>query len=82
MVYKIIAGLLVIVSSACAPTVQTSSSSSGPKQTAGTLSGMVIGGALANDMAGDSKNKGIATILGAFVGGVVGQNIALPILHY
>ncbi|GIR84974.1 MAG: hypothetical protein CM15mP85_15980 [Rhodobacterales bacterium] len=36
---------------------------------------MVIGGALANDMAGESKNKGIATILGAFVGGVIGQNI-------
>ena len=59
---------------ACAPNVETSGPS-GPKQTLGTLSGMVIGGALANDMADGSKNKGIATVLGAFVGGVVGQNI-------
>ena len=36
---------------------------------------MIIGGALANDMAGDSKNKSLATVLGAFVGGVIGQNI-------
>lgn len=64
-----------IILSACAPNVDVSSTQSGPKQTAGTLSGMVIGGALANDMAGESKNKGIATILGAFVGGVIGQNI-------
>lgn len=59
---------------ACAPNVETSGSS-GPKQTLGTLSGMVIGGALANDMAEGSKNKGIATVLGAFMGGVIGQNI-------
>jgi surface antigen len=26
-------------------------------------------------MAGDSRNKSIATVLGAFVGGVIGQNI-------
>jgi surface antigen len=67
------ASLLIAV--ACAPVMETSSTNQGPKQTAGTLSGMVIRGALANDMAGDSKNKGIATILGAFVGGVIGQNI-------
>ena len=65
----------LLLTVACAPTSEISSSNQGPKQTAGTLSGMVIGGALANDMAGDSKKKGIATILGAFVGGVIGQNI-------
>ena len=75
MPYKIFAALFVTSLTACAPTVETSPVSSGPKQTAGTLSGMVIGGALANDMAGESKNKSIATILGAFVGGVIGQNI-------
>jgi hypothetical protein len=50
-------------------------SKQGPKESVGALSGMVIGGALANDMAGDSRNKSIATVLGAFVGGVIGQNI-------
>ena len=66
---------LVVLLSACAANVQTSSSQQGPKESVGALSGMVIGGALANDMAGDSKNKGVATILGAFFGGVIGQNI-------
>ena len=59
----------------CAPDVQISNQQPGQKQTVGTLSGMVIGGALANDMAGDSRNKSLATVLGAFVGGVIGQNI-------
>ena len=72
---KLFVILTSISLSACAPNVDVSSTQSGPKQTAGTLSGMVIGGALANDMAAESKNKGIATILGAFVGGVIGQNI-------
>ena len=66
---------LVVLLSACAANVQTSSSQQGPKESVGALSGMVIGGALANDMAGDSRNKSLATVLGAFVGGVIGQNI-------
>ena len=49
--------------------------STGPKESTGAISGMIIGGALANDMAGESKNKALATVLGAFVGGVIGQNI-------
>ena len=72
---KLILAIPCISVLACAPNVDTSSTESGPKQTIGTLSGMVIGGALANDMADGSKNKGIATVLGAFVGGVIGQNI-------
>ena len=75
MAKKFFTVVSLIILSACAPKVDVSSTQPGPKQTAGTLSGMVIGGALANDMAGESKNKGIATILGAFVGGVIGQNI-------
>jgi len=66
---------LLVLLSACAANVQTSSSQQGPKESVGALSGMVIGGALANDMAGDSRNKSLATVLGAFVGGVIGQNI-------
>ena len=67
--------ILLMLFTACAPNVDISSEQPGQKQKIGTLSGMIIGGALANDMAGDSKNKGIATVLGAFLGGAVGQNI-------
>ena len=75
MLYKISVAVLVVLIAGCAANVQTSSSNQGPKESVGALSGMVIGGALANDMAGDSRNKSIATVLGAFVGGVIGQNI-------
>jgi len=47
----------------------------GPKEQVGAITGMVVGGALANDMAEGSKNEGFATILGAFIGGVMGQSI-------
>ena len=66
---------VVILLSGCAANVQTNSTQQGPKESAGAISGMIIGGALANDMAGNSKNKCLATVLGAFVGGVIGQNI-------
>ena len=66
---------LLALLSGCAANVQTNSTQQGPKESAGAISGMIIGGALANDMAGSSKNKSLATVLGAFVGGVIGQNI-------
>ena len=66
---------LLVLLSGCAANVQTNSTQQGPKESAGAISGMIIGGALANDMAGSSKNKSLATVLGAFVGGVIGQNI-------
>tara|TARA_B100000614_G_scaffold236605_1_gene234225 strand:+ start:125 stop:610 length:486 start_codon:yes stop_codon:yes gene_type:complete len=67
--------IIAVLITSCAPTVQTTSSSQGPKESTGAISGMIIGGALANDMAGESSNKALATVLGAFVGGVIGQNI-------
>ena len=67
--------VLAFFISGCAANVQTSSTQQGPKESTGAISGMIIGGALANDMAGESKNKALATVLGAFVGGVIGQNI-------
>ena len=74
--YKLICIALCILTSACGPgTQQNISSNAGPKEQIGALTGMVAGGAIANDLAHGSKNKGAYTVLGAFIGGVVGQNI-------
>jgi surface antigen len=60
----------------CGPTTSASPDrEAGPKQQIGAITGMIVGGALANDMAEGSKNEGMATILGAFIGGVMGQSI-------
>ena len=53
---------LIVLLSGCAANVQTNSTQQGPKESAGAISGMIIGGALANDMAGDSRNKSLATV--------------------
>ena len=50
-------------------------SNPGPKEQIGTITGMIVGGAIANDMAEGSNNKGLATVLGAFIGGVMDQSI-------
>ena len=66
--------LLMLVS--CGPTTSLSPvEEPGPKQQIGAITGMIVGGSLANDMAEGSKNEGMATILGAFIGGVMGQSI-------
>ena len=57
--------IMAVLISGCAANVQTSSTQQGPKESTGAISGMIIGGALANDMAGESKNKALATVLGA-----------------
>ena len=46
MFYKIIVVLAIALIAGCSPTVQTSSNQQGPKESAGALSGMVIGGAI------------------------------------
>lgn len=73
---KYISVMICILTTACAPTTQQNiSSNTGPKQQIGALTGMIAGGAIANDLAHSSKNKGAYTVLGAFIGGVMGQNI-------
>jgi surface antigen len=68
--------MMGILISACSPTTQyNTSSNTGPKEQIGTLTGIIAGGAIANDLAHGSKNKGAYTVLGAFIGGVMGQNI-------
>ena len=47
----------------------------GRKETIGTLSGAVVGGALANQMAEGSDNQQFATFLGAVAGMVIGADI-------
>ena len=44
MFYKIIVVLAVSLLVGCSPTVQTSSTQQGPKESTGALSGMIIGG--------------------------------------
>ena len=68
--------LSALLLSACNVSTNTPSPSDpGPKEQIGAITGMIVGGAIANDMAEGSKNEGLATVLGAFIGGVVGQSI-------
>ena len=71
----LIAGSLIVLSACNVSTNSTSPGDPGPKEQIGAITGMIVGGALANDMAEGSKNEGLATVLGAFIGGVMGQSI-------
>ncbi len=62
----LVACVAVLLFVSCAP---------GSKKDIGAISGMIAGGAIANDLAHGNKNKGIATVLGAFIGGAIGQSI-------
>ncbi|MDG1936723.1 MAG: RT0821/Lpp0805 family surface protein [Paracoccaceae bacterium] len=59
----------------CVTSLLLISCAPGSKKDIGAISGIIAGGAIANDLAHDSKNKRIATILGAFIGGAIGQSI-------
>ena len=66
---------IFIFSVSCTLTT-TAPEQQGPKQAIGTVTGMVIGGKMANDFAEGSRNEGLWTMfgvaLGAFMGNVVG----------
>lgn len=68
----LIAGSMIVLSACNVSTNSTSPGDPGPKEQIGAITGMIVGGALANDMAEGSKNEGLATVLGAFIGGVMG----------
>ena len=57
----------------------TTAQDQGPKQAVGTVTGMVLGGKVANDFAEGSRNEGLWTIagvaLGAFLGNEVGASM-------
>ena len=71
----LLAGSMIVLSTCNVSTTSTTSSDPGPKEQIGAITGMIVGGAIANDMAEGSKNEGLATVLGAFIGGVMGQSI-------
>ena len=71
----LIVGSMIVLSACNVSTNSASPGEPGPKEQIGAITGMIVGGALANDMAEGSKNEGLATVLGAFIGGVMGQSI-------
>jgi surface antigen len=71
---KIFAILSCILSTSCTLT-STSSSEQGPKQALGTVTGMVIGGKIANDLAEGSSKKNFWTIAGVTLGAFMGNEI-------
>ena len=60
----LVISLSALLLSACnVSTTSTTSSDPGPKEQIGAISGMIVGGAIANDIAEGSKNEGLATVL-------------------
>ena len=47
----------------------------GPKQAVGTVTGMVLGGKVANDFAEGSRNEGLWTLAGVAVGAFLGNEV-------
>jgi surface antigen len=67
-----------LLSSSCTLTT-TAPADQGPKQSVGTVTGMLLGGKVASDLAEDSSNKSLWTIagvtLGAFLGNEIGSSM-------
>jgi surface antigen len=62
------------VMSSCTLT-STSSSEQGPKQAVGTITGMVLGGKIANDLTEDSSKNNLWTLAGVTLGAFLGNEI-------
>ncbi len=62
------------LASACTLT-STSPSEQGPKQAAGTVTGMVLGGKIASDLTEDSSKKSLWTLAGVTLGAFLGNEI-------
>ena len=63
-----------LIFSSCTLT-STTSDQQGPKQGIGTVTGMVLGGKIANDLAKGSKNESIWTLAGVTLGAFMGNEI-------
>ena len=68
----IILALLTLTS--CTLT-NTNPNEQGPKQAVGTVTGMVLGGKVANDFAEGSRNEGLWTIVGVTLGAFLGNEV-------
>jgi surface antigen len=66
--------LLTALISSCTLT-STTPSEQGPKQSAGTITGMVLGGKIARDLAEDSSKKSLWTLAGVTLGAFLGNEI-------
>ena len=53
----------------------TSPSEQGPKQALGTITGMALGGKIANDLTEDSSKNNLWTLAGVTLGAVLGNEI-------
>ena len=53
----------------------TSPSDQGPKQAVGTITGMVLGGKIANDLTEDSSKNNLWTLAGVTLGAFLGNEI-------
>ena len=75
---KTLITLTSILLTSCTLT-STGPNDQGPKQAVGTVTGMVLGGKVANDFAEGSRNEGLWTMagvaLGAFLGNEVGASM-------
>ena len=67
--------LELVVSPAACQITSTAPNAQGPKQGIGTVTGMVIGGKIANDFAKGSKNENIWTLAGVTLGAFMGNEI-------
>lgn len=65
---------IFIVSVSCTLTT-TTPEQQGPKQAIGTVTGMVIGGKMANDFAEGSRNEGLWTMFGVALGAFMGNEV-------
>ena len=70
----ILSSSIFIFSVSCTLTT-TTPEQQGPKQAIGTVTGMVIGGKMANDFAEGSRNEGLWTMFGVALGAFMGNEV-------
>lgn len=67
--------ILALLALASCTLTTTNPNDQGPKQAVGTVTGMVLGGKVANDFAEGSRNEGLWTIVGVTLGAFLGNEV-------